>query len=129
SVGLISSGVSLISVLIILWGLSGPADIALGSWATLPIPAYLTWAALLYASIGTWLTIKIGRPLVPLNFARQRFEADFRFSLMRFGENPESVPMYGGEPAELGVFHERFRSVFENFRQIMKRQRRLSCFT
>jgi vitamin B12/bleomycin/antimicrobial peptide transport system ATP-binding/permease protein len=129
SVGLISSAASLVSFLVILWGLSGPADIPLGKWGVLHIPAYLAWAALLYASIGTWLTIKIGRPLVPLNFARQRFEADFRFSLMRFGENAESVALYGGEPAELGVFHERFRSVFENFRQIMKRQRRLSCFT
>ena len=129
SVGLISSAASLVSFLIILWGLSGSADIQLGKWGMLHIPAYLVWAALLYAGIGTWLTVKIGRPLVPLNFARQQFEADFRFSLMRFGENAESVALQGGEPAELGVFHERFRSVFENFRQIMKRQRRLSCFT
>jgi putative ATP-binding cassette transporter len=129
SVGLISSAASLVSFLVILWGLSGSADIPLGKWGMLHIPAYLVWAALLYAGIGTWLTIKIGRPLVPLNFARQRFEADFRFSLMRFGENAESVALYGGEPVELGVFHERFRSVFENFREIMKRQRRLSCFT
>lgn len=129
SVGLISSAASLVSFLVILWGLSGPADIPLGGWGMLHIPAYLVWAALLYAGIGTWLTIKIGRPLVPLNFARQRCEADFRFSLMRFGENAESVALYGGEPVELGVFHERFRSVFENFRQIMKRQRCLSCFT
>jgi vitamin B12/bleomycin/antimicrobial peptide transport system ATP-binding/permease protein len=129
SVGLFSSAASLASFLVILWGLSGPADIPLGKWGMLHIPAYLVWAALLYAGIGTWLTIKIGRPLVPLNFARQRYEADFRFSLMRLGENAESVALYGGEPVELGVFHERFRSVFENFRQIMKRQRRLSCFT
>src|SRR6202048_2574584 len=129
SVGLISSAASLVSFLVILWGLSGPADIQLGKWGMLHIPAYLVWAALLYAGIGTWLTVKIGRTLVPLNFARQRFEADFRFSLMRFGENAESVALYGGEPAELGVFHEPFRSVFENFPQIMKRQRRLSCFT
>ncbi len=129
SVGLISSAASLVSFLVILWGLSGPAIIPLGKWGMLHIPAYLVWAALLYAGIGTWLTVKIGRPLVPLNFARQRCEADFRFSLMRFGENAESVALYGGEPVELGVFHERFRSVFENFLQIMKRQRRLSCFT
>src|ERR1700692_1115152 len=129
SVGLISSVVSLISFLVILWGLSGPADIALGTWATLHIPAYLVWAALLYAGIGTWLTVKIGRPLVPLNYARQRFEADFRFSLIRFRENAESVALYGGEPVELRVFNECFRSVFENFRHIMKRQRRLTGFT
>jgi putative ATP-binding cassette transporter len=66
---------------------------------------------------------------VPLNVARQRFEANFRFSLVRFRENAESVALYGGEPVELRVFNERFRSVFENFRHIMKRQRRLTCFT
>jgi vitamin B12/bleomycin/antimicrobial peptide transport system ATP-binding/permease protein len=129
SVGLISSVVSLLSFLIILWGLSGPADFALGHWATVHIPAYLVWAALLYAGIGTWLTVKIGRPLVPLNYARQRFEADFRFSLMRFRENAESVALYGGEPVELRLFKERFGSVFENFCQIMRRQRRLTWFT
>jgi vitamin B12/bleomycin/antimicrobial peptide transport system ATP-binding/permease protein len=129
SIGLISSVVSLISFLVILWGLSGPADIALGQWGTLHIPAYLVWAALLYAGIGTWLTITIGRPLVPLNYARQRFEADFRFSLVRFRENAESVALYGGEPVELKLFKERFGSVFENFCQIMKRQKRLTWFT
>src|SRR6476620_5173719 len=129
SVGLISSVVSLISFLVILWGLSGPADIAIGTWTTLHIPAYLVWAALLYAGIGTWLTVKIGRPLVPLNYARQRYEADFRFSLVRFRENAESVALYGGEPVELKLFKERFGSVFENFCQIMKRQRRLTWFT
>ena len=129
SVGLISSVVSMISFLLILWGLSGPADIALGTWTTLHVPAYLVWAALLYAGIGTWLTIKIGRPLVPLNYARQRFEADFRFSLVRFRENAESVALHGGEPVELKLFKERFGSVFENFCQIMKRQKRLTWFT
>jgi vitamin B12/bleomycin/antimicrobial peptide transport system ATP-binding/permease protein len=129
SIGLISSVVSLFSFLVILWGLSGPADIALGPWATLHIPAYLVWAALLYAGIGTWLTVKIGQPLVPLNYARQRFEADFRFSLVRFRENAESVALSGGEPVELKLFKERFGSVFENFCQIMKRQKRLTWFT
>jgi len=129
SIGLISSVVSLISFLFVLWGLSGAADIALGTWATLHIPAYLVWAALLYAGIGTWLTIKIGQPLVPLNYARQRFEADFRFSLVRFRENAESVALSGGEPVELKLFKERFGSVFENFCQIMKRQKRLTWFT
>src|SRR6202045_1169026 len=129
SVGLISSVVSMISFLVILWGLSGPADIPLGHWTTLHIPAYLVWAALLYAGIGTWVTVKIGRPLVPLNYARQRFEADFRFSLVRFRENAESVALHGGEPVELKLFKERFGSVFENFCQIMKRQKRLTWFT
>jgi vitamin B12/bleomycin/antimicrobial peptide transport system ATP-binding/permease protein len=129
SVGLFTAVVSLFSFLTILWGLSGPLDIPLGGTGTIHVPGYLVWAALLYASVGTWFTVKIGRPLVPLNFARQRFEADFRFSLIRFRENAESVALFGGEPAELRVFHERFHNVFENFRLIMKRQRYLNWFT
>jgi vitamin B12/bleomycin/antimicrobial peptide transport system ATP-binding/permease protein len=129
SLGLLTSVVSLVSFLVILWGLSGPANIPLGAWGTVHIPAYLVWAALLYAGLGTWLTIKIGRPLVPLNFDQQRFEADFRFSLVRLRENAESVALYRGEAMELGVFRERFQSVFENFWQIMKRQKRLAWFT
>jgi putative ATP-binding cassette transporter len=129
SLGFLTSVVSLVSFLIILGRLSGPLQIPLGSLGIVHIPAYLVWAALLYAGVGTWLTIKIGRPLVPLNFARQRFEADFRFSLVRMRENAESIALYGGERVELNVFNERFNSVFENFWQIMKRQKSLTWFT
>jgi putative ATP-binding cassette transporter len=129
SLGLLSSVVSLVSFLVILWGLSGPADLPLGPLGTLHVPGYLVWAALLYAGAGTWLTIKIGRPLVSLNFAQQRFEADFRYSLVRLRENAESVAFYGGEPVELGVFEERFSRVVANFWQLMRRQKRLTWFT
>ena len=128
SVGLITSAVSLFSFLAVLWKLSGPADIALGRWGHLHIPGYLVWAALLYAGVGTWLTIRIGRPLIPLNFARQRLEADFRFSLVRLRENAESVALYGGEPVERHLLEGRFQGVFGNFIGIMKRQRRLTWF-
>jgi putative ATP-binding cassette transporter len=128
SVGLITSAVSLASFLAVLWKLSGPADIPLGQWGHLHIPGYLVWAALLYAGIGTWLTVRIGHPLVPLNFDRQRAEADFRFSLVRLRENAESVALYGGEPVERRLCQERFRAVFDNFIEIMKSQRRLTWF-
>ena len=129
SLGLLTSIVTLVSFIVILWGLSGPATIPLGSWGVLHIPGYLVWAALIYAGIGTWLTIIIGRPLVGLNFAQQRFEADFRFSLMRVRENAESVAFYEGESAELGIFNKRFKHVFANFWEIMKRQKQLTWFT
>jgi len=128
SLGLLTSVVSLVSFIIILWGLSGPVNIPLGSFGTLHLPGYLVWAALVYAGFGTWLTIKIGRPLVPLNFAQQRLEADFRFSLVRLRENAENVAFYGGEQVEQKVFRERFSNVFGNFWQIVKRQKRLTWF-
>ncbi|PWT86098.1 MAG: ABC transporter ATP-binding protein, partial [Acidobacteria bacterium] len=129
SVGLLTSSVSLVSFLVILWGLSGSLDVPLGPWGTVQIPAYLVWAALLSAWVATWLTMRIGRPLIQLNFTRQRFEGDFRFSLAHLRENAESVALYGGEVAELRLFQNRFRNVVQNFRQIMKQQRRLSWFT
>jgi vitamin B12/bleomycin/antimicrobial peptide transport system ATP-binding/permease protein len=127
--GLISSAVSLVSFLVILWGLSGSADIPLGAWRTIHIPAYLFWAALIYAIAGTWLTLKIGRRLISLNYAQQRYEADFRFSLVRLRENAESIAFYQGEPVELNNFHDRFNSIAKNVLDIMKRQRFLTGFT
>jgi vitamin B12/bleomycin/antimicrobial peptide transport system ATP-binding/permease protein len=129
SLGLLTAVVSLASFLVILWGLSGPASIPLGSFGTVYVPAYLVWTAIIYAVAGTWVTIKIGRPLVPLNFAQQRYEADFRFSMVRLRQNTESVAFYGGEPAELKLFGDRFRSVFGNFWEIIKRQKLLLWFT
>jgi vitamin B12/bleomycin/antimicrobial peptide transport system ATP-binding/permease protein len=129
AIGMLTSLVSLFSFLSILWGLSGPAEIPLGAWGVVHIPAYLVWAALLSAGVATWLTTRIGRPLVRLNFTRQRFEGDFRFSLAHLRENAESVALYGGEAAESRIFQDRFKNVVENFWEIMKQQRRLSWFT
>jgi vitamin B12/bleomycin/antimicrobial peptide transport system ATP-binding/permease protein len=129
SLGLLTSVVTLFSFLVILWGLSGPADIPLGSWGHVAIPGYLVWAALLYAGLGTWLTVKIGRPLVSLNFAQQRLEADFRFALMRLRENAESVALFAGERSEMKQYKHRFSFVFDNFWAIMKRKKAVSFFT
>jgi putative ATP-binding cassette transporter len=129
SLGILTSVVSLVSFLFILWGLSGPAEVPLFGWGTLHVPAYLVWCALLYAGLGTWLTVKIGRPLVPLNFAQQRFEADFRFSLIRLRENAENVAFYRGEAPEREVFRSRFANVFDNFWRIMVRRKHLNWFT
>ena len=61
------------------------------------IPGYLVWAALIYAVVGTLLTHLIGRPLIALNFNQQRYEADFRFNLVRVRENSEQIALLEGE--------------------------------
>jgi vitamin B12/bleomycin/antimicrobial peptide transport system ATP-binding/permease protein len=129
TIGFISSVVSLFSFLTILWALSGSADIPIGRWASIHIPAYLLWAALIYASIGTWLAVRIGRPLVTLNFLKQKNEADLRYSLVRFRENAESIAFYKGEANELRHFDTRFSNIAHTFGQIMKRTRLLTGYT
>jgi putative ATP-binding cassette transporter len=127
--GLLNSVVTLASFLTILWSLSGSLPVPLGSWGAIDLPGYLFWFALLYAVAGTWLTVKIGRPLVGLNFQQQRYEADFRFNLVRLRENAESVAFYGGERREFRSFLGLFSSVIDNFWQIMRRRKRLGWFT
>src|SRR5229473_2435603 len=127
--GFLNAGVTLVSFMAILWTLSGPLTIPLGAWGTIDIPGYMLWFALIYAVGGTWLTFRIGRPLVRLNFDQQRYEADFRFSMVRLRENTESIALYGGEPRELGTFLGRFRQVVDNFWQIMKRTKTLGFYT
>jgi putative ATP-binding cassette transporter len=128
SIGGMRAVVTLISFVVILWGLSGPLTIPIrGSF--IAVPGYLVWAALLYALAGTWVTNWIGRPLVRMNFDQQRYEADFRFSLVRFRENAEGVALYRGEAGELHTFRERFGSVVGNWWDIMRQQKRLTWFT
>lgn len=127
SIGGLRAVVTLVSFLGILWGLSGSVTLPIGGGVT--VPGYMVWAALLYAIAGTWFTNLIGRPLVRLNFNQQRFEADFRFSLVRFRENTEGVALYGGEADEMRSFRERFSSVVRNWWDIMRQQKRLTWFT
>src|SRR5258708_32142411 len=87
------------------------------------------WADILVTVGGTWLAIRIGRPLIALNFDQQRFEADLRFSLVRLRENTESVAFYGGEEREFGTFWSRFGRVFGNFMAIILRQRMLGFYS
>jgi putative ATP-binding cassette transporter len=128
SVGLLGSIVSLGSFVIILWGLSAAAPLTLYgvSWN---IPGYLVWAALAYAVVGTLFTHLVGRPLIALNFNQQRYEADFRFNLVRVRENSEQIALLRGETAERGRLMERFVAVMNNWLQIMSRQKKLTFLT
>ena len=127
-VGLLGAVVSLGSFVVILWGLSAAAPLTIYGVAW-NIPGYLVWAALVYAAAGTLLTHLIGRPLIALNFNQQRYEADFRFNLVRVRENSEQIALLRGETAERGRLMDRFRAVVENWLRIMTRQKKLTFLT
>jgi len=127
-VGLLSSVVTIGSFVVILWGLSAAAPLHLFG-IDLNIPGYLIWAALIYSVIGTVLTHLIGWPLVGLNFRQQRFEADFRFNLVRTRENAEQIALLKGEPAEHQRLSARFGLVVRNYLDLMNRTKKLTAFT
>ena len=128
SIGILKAAVILFSFMFILWNLSGSLTIPIGQ-TEIVIPGYMFWVAILYSVAGNWLTVKIGKPLVNLNFSQQRYEADFRFSLIRLRENSESIALYGGEVQEQAKLTERFQMVFDNFKAVMLRQKKLTWFT
>jgi putative ATP-binding cassette transporter len=127
-IALLGSIVTLVSFVFILWTLSATTPLMIGS-RTFEVPGYLVWTALIYAVLGTWITHLIGRPLIKLNFDQQRYEADFRFSLVRLRENAEEVTLLAGEPAEKERLSERFGSVIRNWYQIMLRRKKLTFLT
>jgi vitamin B12/bleomycin/antimicrobial peptide transport system ATP-binding/permease protein len=128
TVGLLSAVVTLGSFVIILWGLSADSPLTIFG-REFNIPGYLVWGALVYAIFGTALTQWIGSPLVDLAFQQQRYEADFRFNLVRVRENAEQIALLKGESAERAQLSGRFGRVISNWYGIMSRTKRLTAFT
>ena len=124
--GILNSVVSFCSFVVILWELSQQAPLTVFGYS---VPGYLVLAALIYSGIGTVLTHLIGWRLIPLNFQQQRFEADFRFNLVRTRENAEQIASLNGEAAERERHLGRFGFVVDNWIAIMKRTKKLTFFT
>lgn len=114
--------------IVILWNLSGVLTVPLGG-EDFTVYGYMVWLSLLYAVVGTALTHRVGRQLIRLNYDQQRYEADFRFSMMRVRENSESIAFYRGELPEQAGFGARFAKVIKNYWGLMRREKTLTWFT
>lgn len=123
-IGILKALTTFLSFVYILFVLSGPLDFT-AAGIKFHIPGYMVWVALIYSILGTWITYKVGNKLVGLNYVQQRYEADFRFSMMRLRENAESVAFYAGEGHEGGIFKSRFKLLLDNFWQIITKQKQL----
>jgi putative ATP-binding cassette transporter len=129
SVGLVNQAVTLVSFVGILWAISGPLAIPLPGGHSLSVPGYMAWGCLLYAGVGTWLTHRVGRKLIGLNYRQQRTEADFRFGLVRLRENGESVALSDGEAVERGSLDGLFGKAYDNFKALIRKQLHLNIFS
>ena len=128
SMGLLNAVVTLVSFVGILWGLSGAFGFEFqgSSWE---IPGFMVWMALVYCIAGSVITHFIGRPLVGLNFAQQKREADFRHHLVRVREYSESIALDRGEAVERAHLGQRFTDVLSNYLALIRAQKRLTWFT
>jgi putative ATP-binding cassette transporter len=128
SLDLLSTVVTLVSFVTILWALSGPLSFALFH-VHVTIPGYMVWVAAAYALVGSFFTQLFGRPLAAINYQQQQYEANFRFLLVRLRENAEPVAFYRGAGPEEEKLKGSFAHIRQNWSRIMQYTKRLTLVT
>lgn len=123
STGVIDAVTSMISYTILLWGLAGPM-LVLG----VEIPHMMVFLVFAYVVFTTLIAFWLGRPLIHLNFANERLNANYRYSLIRVKEYAESIAFYAGEKVEQNQLYRQFRAVINNMWNIVFRTLKFSGF-
>jgi putative ATP-binding cassette transporter len=127
SLGLLLQVMTFVTFAAVLWNLS--SGFVLPLFGGLAVPGYMMWAAVLYALVGSWATYLIGKPLVGVNFALERYNADFRYRMVRIRENAESIALYHGEPVEERRLRGAFTRIYATWWSYMKYNKRLTWLT
>lgn len=114
--GAVRAIISVVSFASILWNLSGP--LSLGS---VTLPRAMFWIVIVFVSISTVVAFWLGRPLIWLSFDNERFNAAFRYALVRLRDSAESVGFYRGEGVERRQLNRRFTPIIDNYRAFVRR--------
>jgi len=95
-------------------------------WSISPL---LYVISLVYAALGSYLTIKLARPLVRLNSDQLDREASFRSALIHVRDNAESIMLGREGEREAARLSERLDRLAENFRRITTVNRNVAFFS
>ena len=125
SLGMLNASVTLVSFVGILWRLSGAFALPHG----IVVPGYMVWVAIGYAGLGSWITQRLGLPLVRLNVQQQRVEADFRYALVQLRDHTEAVALAAGEARERDRLAQVFEAVRDNWELLIRTTKRLTWFS
>ena len=127
-IGLLQATLLLLSFIGVLWVLSQQMILPLAG-QRLHVPGYMVWCALLYAGTASFLSWRVGRPLIALDAERYAREANLRFALVRANEELEGITIYGGEADEKQHLNRVFASVLEVSRRIVGATTELTWIT
>ena len=127
-IGLLQASLLLLSFLGVLWSISGALDIWICG-ISLRIPGYMVWCALLYAASGSWLTWRVGRPLVGMNSRRYQRESDFRFALFQANQQMHDIASLHDEEGEKRRLGLDFEKALVAVREIVDANARLTWIT
>src|SRR5208283_1602234 len=89
-IGLLQSTLLLLSFIGVLWGLSQGMFVSVAGYTFAP-PGFMVWCALFYAGAASYLSWRVGRPLIRLDAEHYAREAELRFALVRVNEEIEGV--------------------------------------
>lgn len=121
--GVISAVSSIVSFTILLWGLAGSMTVM-----GVEIPKMMVFLVFIYVLIATVIAFWLGRPLIGLNFDNEKFNANYRYSLIRVKEYAESIAFYAGEKVEKSRLYREFDKVISNMWAIVYRTLKFSGF-
>ena len=116
--GAISSVTSMISFTAILWKLSGTLTLPI---VGVNVPRAMFWIGLVYVLFASVIAFWIGRPIIWLSFNNEKFNAVFRYALVRLRDASEAVAFYRGELAERTGLRQRFAPVVDNYKRYINR--------
>lgn len=127
-IGLLQSSLLLFMFVGVLWALSRGEFLPFAGRDFSP-PGYLVWCALFYAGAASYVSWRVGRPLINLNAEHYAREADFRFALVRINEHIDGITLYGGEADEREGLNGVFGSVLGISWRIVNAVTRLTWVT
>ena len=127
-IGLLQSTLLLLLFIGVLWGLSRGMFLPFAGHKFAP-PGYMVWCALLYAGAASYLSWRVGRPLIALDADHYAREAELRFGLVRVSEEIEGITLYGGEADEKRRLDAIFETVLDISRRIVGAVTRLTWVT
>jgi vitamin B12/bleomycin/antimicrobial peptide transport system ATP-binding/permease protein len=116
--GAVSSIASMISFTAILWNLSGPITLPL---IGVELPKAMFVIGVVYIIFATVVAFRIGRPIIGLSFNNEKYNAAFRYALVRLRDASEAVAFYRGELAERSGLRRRFSPVVSNYKKYVNR--------
>jgi len=128
AIGLLSSIVSALTFVGVLWVVGGALTVHVGS-GTFVIPGYMVLAALFYGIAMSGLMLWVGRRLPGAVARRNEAEARLRFELTRLRENAESVALIRGEADERRALGTTYAGLVERWLGVVRRHGHITWLT
>lgn len=108
----------MISFTAILWNLSGTLTLPFVNYE---LPKAMFWILIAYVLFASVIAFWVGRPIIWLSFRNEKFNAAFRYALVRLRDASEAVAFYRGELAERTGLRKLFAPIVANYKRWINR--------